>query len=109
MSLLSLSGKYNLVKGYDLGKNPAYYDIGITQTIKNIVETGEKNRDIVINVGSYTYDASGNLIGSGYTNSQSYNTRAYAPERALFLSTITNVNDPLYSKGAKLLITYGKK
>jgi len=110
MSTLANSGVYNLVKTYDLDKNPAHYDIGITQTIKNIVEKEEAYKDFIINVGSYTYDTSGSLIGSSYPdNANNYNTRSYTPNRAVFVGTVTNTADPLYDKGAKLLITYGKK
>ena len=112
MSTLSLTGKYNLVKRYNLTSNPAHYDIGITQTLKNIIEKEDakyKYRDFIINVGNYTYDPTGSLIGASYFSSQNYNTRAYTPNRAVFVGTVTNTADPLFDKGAKLLITYGQK
>lgn len=110
LSTLPASGVYNLVKTYDLGKNPAHYDIGITQTIKNIIEKEEAYKDFIINVGMYTYDSSGNFLGSTNPDAaQNYNTRTYTPNRAVFVGTVTNTADPLYNKGAKLLITYGKK
>jgi len=108
MSALSYSGLYTLVKPYDLSKTPAYYDIGITQSVKNVIEKEEDNDIFVINVGSYTYDSTGALIGSSYTNSQNYNTSSYTPNRAVFVGT-PNDTDPLYKRRAKLLITYGKK
>ncbi len=111
MSTLAYSGFYSLVKANNLTSNPAYYDIGITQSLKNIIEkTDETKKDFIINVGDYTRDVNGNLVGSYYEDtSQNYNTRSYTPNRALFLGTITNTADPLYDKGAKLLITYGTK
>lgn len=110
MSALAGTGKYNLVKTYDLNKTPAFYEIGVTQTLKNIIEKEEKYRDFFINVGTYTYDANGNLMGSYYpTIGNNYNTRAYTPNRAVFVGTILNNADPLYDKGAKLLVTYGQK
>ena len=111
MSTLAYSGFYSLVKANNLTSNPAYYDIGITQSLKNIIEQeDETKKDFIINVGDYTRDTNGNLIGSYYEDtSQYYNTRSYTPNRALFLGTITNTADPLYDKGAKLLITYGTK
>ena len=41
MTALSGAG-YVRVKATDLDKNPAYYDISITQTLKNIVEKMQK-------------------------------------------------------------------
>ncbi len=105
MSALMGSGIYNLVKSYDLLKNPAYYDIGITQTFKNIIEKEAANYDLVLNVGDYTVDASGSLQGAFFPNaSQNYNTRSYSPNRAVFVGS-----DPLNDKSAKLILTYGKK
>jgi len=110
MKTLANTGVYRLVKTYDLDKNPAHYDIGITQTLKNIIEQEEGYKDFIINVGSYTYDINGNL--KGYSDADwanNYNTRSYTPNRAVFVGTVLDTADPLYDKGAKLLITYGKK
>jgi hypothetical protein len=105
MTVLAYTGVYNLVKAFDLDKNPAYYDIGITQTFKNIIEKEAQSRQYIINVGNYTVDANGNLIGLQYpTFSQNFNTRAYTPNRAVFVGT-----DPNNQKSAKLILTYGKK
>ena len=106
MNALAGTGVYNLVKAYDLEKNPAYYDIGITQTFKDIIEKEAANYDLVLNVGAYTLDTNGNLQGAFYTNlgSQNFNTRSFTPHRAVFVGT-----DPLNDKRAKLILTYGKK
>lgn len=106
MSALAYNGVYNLVKTYDLDKNPAYYDIGITQTFKNIIEKEAENHDLILNVGSYTTDTSGNLLGLTYPDlgAQNFNTRAYTPNRAVFVGS-----DPANDKRVKLLISYGKK
>lgn len=106
MSALAYSGNYNLVKAYDLDKNPTYYDIGITQTFKNIIETEAKNNDLILNVGNYTTDANGNLLGIQYKSlgQQNFNTRSFTPFRAVFIGTESNnVQSP------KLILTYGKK
>ncbi|MGC4129682.1 MAG: DUF4270 family protein [Bergeyella sp.] len=109
MATLSGSGNYYLVKTYNLYSNPAYYDIGITQTIRNIVENEVEPQHFIINVGNYTYDSYGSLVGSSYTDSQNYNTYGYTPYRAVLVGTVLDEQDPLFSKGAKLLITYGQR
>ncbi len=110
MTDLAYTGLYKLVKSYDLKKNPAYYDIGITQTFKNIIEKEATSRDFILNVGDYTIDqATSKLLGdlnvNGTVNTQQlYNTRSYTPNRAVFVGT-----DPTNPKSAKLMIIYGKK
>ena len=105
MEALALTGVYSLVKSYDLDKNPAYYDIGITQTLKNIIEKEAKPKQFILDVGTYTADSNGNLLGAYYpTYSQNFNTRSYTPNRAVFVGT-----DPNNEKSAKLILTYGKK
>ena len=106
MSALAGTGIYNLVKAYDLEKNPAYYDIGITQTFKDIIEKEAANYDLILNVGTYTSDASGNLQGAFFPNlgPQNFNTRTYTPHRAVLVGT-----DPSNANSAKLILTYGQK
>ena len=115
MSTLALTGVYNLVKAYDLDKNPeaAHYDIAITQTFKDIIEKENINHDLVINVGSYTQDSSGSLLGAIYSNlgAQNFNTRSYTPYRAVFVGTDPNLATgiALNKESAQLILTYGKK
>lgn len=105
MTALAYTPNYSLIKGYDLDKNPAYYDIGITQTFKNIIEKNVEPQDFIINVGTYTTDASGGLAGLAQPDfAQTYNTRAYTPNRVVLVGTQIG-ND----RGAKLIVTYGKK
>lgn len=109
MSALAYSGKYDLVRTYDLSKTPGYYDIDITQTIKNIIEKEAPNKDFIINVGTYTTNVQGNLVGAGsIINQQNYNTRSYTPNRAVFVGTV-NSGDPLFSKTPTLSVSYGQK
>ena len=106
MSTLANTGVYSLVKAYDLDKNEAHYDIGITQTFKNIIEKEGKARTFILNVGSYTTDAAGNLLGLlDPEKAQDFNTRAFTPNRAVFVGSDPN-NE---AKSAKLILTYGKK
>ncbi|MGZ5188262.1 MAG: DUF4270 family protein [Kaistella sp.] len=106
MSALAFTGLYNLVKTYDLDKNPAKYEIGITQTFKKVIETGAQSKHFILNVGNYTYDQNGSLMGSLYPElgAQNFNTRSYTPQRAVFVGS-----DPGNDKSVKLVLTYGKK
>ncbi|MCB4234703.1 DUF4270 domain-containing protein [Kaistella anthropi] len=107
MSAMAYNSVYSLVKPYDLDKNPAYYDIAITQTFKNIIEKEAENHDLILNVGSYTTDfKTGSLMGTIYSSlgAQNFTTRAYTPNRAVFVGS-----DPANDKRAQLLLTYGKK
>ncbi len=92
---------FSLVKGYDLTKNPAYYDIAITDTFKTYVEKQSEAKDLVLilNVGAYESNANaGGLIG------QDYNSRAYTPNRVVLVGT-----DPSNTQRAQLNIIYAKK
>ena len=117
VDLSELSGtiNYNLVKAYDLLKNPAYYDIGITQTFKNIIEKEAANYDLVLNVGDYTVDTGGTLQGAYFpTFAQNFNTRSFSPYRAVFvgkdpLYNWNNPADPLKEYRPRLILVYGKK
>lgn len=107
MSAMAYNSVYSLVKTFDLDKNPAYYDIGITQTFKNIIEKEGENHDLILNVGSYTSDSSsGSLMGALYPDlgAQNFTTRAYTPNRAVFVGT-----NPTNDKKVQLLVAYGKK
>ncbi|WP_052910265.1 DUF4270 domain-containing protein [Riemerella anatipestifer] len=98
VSAMSLSSSYSLVKTSDLTSNPAYYDITITQTLKNIIEKEAENKDLEINVGDYLKSTQGTLLG------QKYNTRAYAPQRIVLVGSKTANQNKV-----KLNIIYAKK
>lgn len=108
MSALAYTGVYSLVKTYDLDKNPAYYDIGITQSLKNIIEKDNTPKQFIrfnLNVGNYTLDTYGTLMGLKYpTYAQNFNNRAFTPHRAVFVGSDAN-----NERSAKLILTYGKK
>lgn len=97
---------YSLIKTYDTDKSLAYYDINITKTIKDIVETNAESKDFILDLGSYLSDTStGALIGI------KYNDRAYTPNRIVLVGTDQNniggvVKD---SYVAQLKVTYAKK
>lgn len=106
ITALAYSGNFLLVKPYELNNNPAYYDIGVTQTVKDIIENSADNNDFVLNVGSYTTDTSGTLLGTTYSTygAQNFNNRWYTPNRAVFVGT-----DAQNARSAKLIVRYGKK
>lgn len=83
---------YKLITAYTSAP-PAYYDINITKTVKDIVENGVLVKDLVINVGSY-------LTKNGALIKEEYNTGIYSPYRVILVGTdATNQNK------AQLLIT----
>lgn len=102
-SLLS-SGYYALVTPFDLNKNPAHYDISITETLKNIVEKEAPNKNFIVNVGAYTVNSFGILTGKSFPDSQNYNTRSYTPNRVVLVGSAPN-----NEQRAQLLIAYSQK
>lgn len=97
---------YNLIKAYDTDKDLAYYDINITKTIKDIVETNAENKDLIVDLGSYLSDTStGALLGV------KYNDRPYTPNRIVLKGTDdSNVGAEITNSFvAQLKVTYGSK
>jgi len=92
-----LTAGFGLFNGYDLDKNPAYYEFYITKTLKDIVEGGATNKPFIINAGDFIKDTSSILAGFKYT------TRAFAMDRAVFVGTVNNPNR------IQLKVTYGTK
>lgn len=106
MKAFQYSSSYSMVKAVDLDKNPAYYDVDITQTITNTIKDKdddylEKN-PIVLDVGSFranTTTSASALLGFNYTN------RAYTPNRVVLVGT-----DPANTKyKAQLKVIYSNK
>lgn len=105
MTTLAATG-YNLIRTANLSTKDTYYDVGITQTLKNIVESETEPKDLIINVGSYLSDSStGLLLG------QKYNTRAYTPYRVVLKGTdLNNTGEEITnSKAAQLRLIFTKK
>lgn len=93
LSTMFSNANYRLVSAYQTNTNPAYYDINITKTIKDIVEQGAEPKDLVINIGEY-------ILKNNALVSEDYNTNVYSPYRAVLVGTdLTNENR------AKLIIT----
>ena len=107
MTILSSAG-YSLIKTANLSTKDAYYDIGITASLKDMIENNSKYNDFVINVGTYLSDAStGALLG------QTYNDRPYNPFRIVLKgSDVNSIGQELSSsnpKAAQLRIIFTKK
>ncbi len=110
MSELNGTG-YSLIRTGNLSTKDAYYDIGITASLKKIIqdETYDvtKAKEFFVNLGTYSSDAStGLLLG------QNYNNRAYTPNRIVLKGTDqTKIGQELNatSKAAQLRLIYTKK
>lgn len=97
---------YSLIRTYDTDKSLAYYDINITKTIKDIVETNAENKDLILDLGAYLSDSStGVLLGT------KFNDRAYAPNRIVLVGTAENNIGSIVKDSyvAQLKVTYAKK
>ncbi|WP_034976789.1 DUF4270 family protein [Epilithonimonas lactis] len=113
MTSLSSAG-YSLIKTANLSTKDANYDIGITASLKTIIENESydttKDKDFVINLGSYKVDAT-----TGFLLGQNYNTRAYTPNRIVLKGTdianIANVGKAIdkTSKVAQLRLIFTQK
>jgi hypothetical protein len=93
------SGVYKMVNAVDVEKNPAYYEINITQSIKNMIENeSTSDKLITLDVGEFRSSTTG-LLGKDYT------TRAYTPNRIVLVGS-----DPSNTKyKAQLKVIYSKK
>lgn len=102
---ISGSNNFSLYRGYDLDKNPSYYDFTVTKSLKDIVEHDDVTQEVYskkyyrIDLGSFLQTTSGTLAGQQYTS------RAYDRNRAVFIGSDTGdkVNR------IKLRVIYGKK
>jgi len=105
MTSLAATG-YSLIKTANLNTENAYYDIGVTQTLKNIVESETEPKDLIVNVGSYLVDSS-----TGALYGQNYNDRAYSPYRIVLKGTDKDMigKEIKDSKAAQLRLIYTKK
>ncbi len=107
INALAYTGVYQLVKAVNIDTDTAHYDIDITQTVKNIIEEHNPSYGhFIANVGSYTQDVQGTLLGSQYPalGPQNFNTRSYTPYRTVLIGTEAG-----NEKSAKLYLIYGKK
>lgn len=111
MTDLANTGYYSLIKTANLSTKDAYYDIGITASLKKIIEDESydvsKGKDFLINIGSYSVD-----VSTGFLLGQDYNSRAYTPNRIVLKGTDqSKIGQELLkdSKNAQLRLIYTKK
>jgi hypothetical protein len=103
----SLNSNYHLITINSLYSNPSYYDLDITKTVKNMIETEAPNIDFVLNVGQYTTNATGifnGLIAANVNFGQNFNTRSYTPNGVVLVGT-----DPTSNNRAQLRVVYATK
>lgn len=89
---------YSMIKIKDASTESPYYDIVITQTLKNIVELEAANKDFILSAGNWRINSANNNF-YGYQ----YDSRAYALDRTVLVGTDANSN-----KRVQLHITYAK-
>lgn len=93
------SSLFKLINAVDLDKNPAYYDISITQSLRNMIEKeSTTDKYITLDVGEFR-SSNSSLLGKDYT------TRAYTPNRVVLVGS-----DPSNTQyKAQLKVIYSKK
>jgi hypothetical protein len=100
-----------MVKQVDLDKNPAYYEIDITQTVTNAINNEsddylEKN-PLVLEVGNFRISSS--TSGSSSLLGFDYTTRAYTPNRIVLVGSDLASTDAQYNNRAQLKVIYSNK
>lgn len=95
-----------LMKQPDKNSNAVYYDLGITQTLKDIVEQGAQNLPIQINVGDFIVNPAAAQSGVTSYLSPFRTTRAYTPNRIVLVGT--NSANPAQSAQLRIIYTTQK-
>ncbi|WP_392436859.1 DUF4270 domain-containing protein [Cruoricaptor ignavus] len=98
MTAFAANPVFSLITTSSLKENPAYYDISITQTLKDIIEKDAENTDLILNVGYYEVNASNIKLGAEHTST------AYTPNRIVLVGS-----DAGNDKRARLQIIYTKR
>ena len=98
--LLSATPNFVYMRAYDLEKNTAYYDFTVTQSLKDIVESGTDytKKYFKIDLANFLESSQGGLAGYNYTS------RAFSTQRAVFVGSDPNNPDKI-----KLKVTYSTK
>lgn len=100
--LVKLSGATNfrLYRSYNLDKDDSYYEFTVTQTLKDIIESGADFKDRFIKIDVARFQVGSNGAYLGYNK----NSRAYSTARAIFVGNEANNKNKI-----QLLVTYGTK
>lgn len=111
LTAFQFSTAYTMVKPVDLDKNPAYYEIDITQTVTNAIKNEsddylEKN-PLVLEVGNFRVSSS--TSGSSSLLGFDYTTRAYTPNRIVLVGSDLASTDAQYNNRAQLKVIYSNK
>lgn len=99
MSVFASQSNYRLVRGYDLNQITSYYDVDITQTLKNIIEKNQTNDKFILKLGQYLINSS-----TGVYLGQNIDNRIYSPERMILVGSKNSS-----TKKPKLLIDFAQK
>ncbi|WP_267403972.1 MULTISPECIES: DUF4270 family protein [unclassified Chryseobacterium] len=105
LTAIAGSNNFSLYRGYDLDKNPSYYDFTVTRSLKDIVEDDAVTYDVYskkyyrIDLGTFLQTSTGTLAG------QQYSSRAYDRSRAVFIGS--DASDKV--NRIKVRVTYGTK
>ncbi len=96
----SLGALFIPLRVYDLDKNPTYYDFTVTQSLKDIVESGAAYNDkyFKIDLAKFAPNSSGTYAGYNYT------TRAFSMGRTVFVGSDNSNENKI-----QLKVTYGTK
>ena len=99
--LLSATPNFAYLRAYNLDKNPAYYDFTVTQSLKEIVESGANyaNKYFKIDMGKFLQSSTGTTL-AGYQ----FTSRPFSTDRAVFIGS-----DPSNTNKIQLRVTYGTK
>lgn len=100
INVFANNGNYALVKPHNLGNKGAYYDIDVTNMLKNVVEKSAPNESLVVKLGNYLNSQKN--LPAGYH--RIVDNRIYSQQRVVLVGT--NAGS---TSGAKLIVDYSKK
>ncbi len=97
LAMVGAMPNFTFIRNFNLDKNPAYYEISVTRTLKSFVETAGSPKDMVLimNMGDFLATS-----GTGYK----LTSRAYALERVVLVGNEDDNPDRI-----KMKVTYGNK
>ncbi|MEC5393743.1 DUF4270 domain-containing protein [Bergeyella sp. RCAD1439] len=94
---------YSFIKVGNISGNPSYYDISITQTLREMIEQNAENKAILVRVGGYEMSTA-SATSTSSVKGPSYTGYAYVPNRVVLVGS-----DASNERRARLHIIYSKK